>query len=89
MVQLHLLEVLFRFKFLTKYLNYNITTRFATTITTTQILYIVQEIKVNERNFLLNNIRIPVSLLIDDDERCLHRDFERRLECLAPHEPYK
>lgn len=37
---------------------------------------------------LVNSMHITSSVFINDDERGLHRDFERWLEKLAPEKPY-
>jgi secondary thiamine-phosphate synthase enzyme len=36
---------------------------------------------------LVNPMHIAASVFINDDESCLHQDYEKWLEHLAPHEP--
>jgi len=36
---------------------------------------------------LVNAMHITASVFVNDDEKGLHRDYERWLESLAPHEP--
>ena len=43
---------------------------------------------VKEGLILVNAMHITASVFINDDERGLHRDFERWLEKLAPEKPY-
>jgi len=42
---------------------------------------------VKEGLVLVNAMHITASVFINDDESGLHRDYERWLETLAPHEP--
>jgi secondary thiamine-phosphate synthase enzyme len=42
---------------------------------------------VKEGIVLVNPMHITASVFINDDERGLHKDFERWLEHLAPHAP--
>ena len=48
----------------------------------------VTESGVREGLALVNAMHITASVFINDDERGLHRDFERWLEELAPEKPY-
>ena len=48
----------------------------------------VAESGVREGLVLVNAMHITASVFINDDERGLHRDFERWLERLAPEKPY-
>ena len=47
----------------------------------------IDESGVEEGLVLVNPMHITASVFINDDERGLHRDFERWLEQLAPHAP--
>ena len=47
----------------------------------------VDESGVAEGLVLVNSMHITSSVFINDDEQGLHRDFERWLEWLAPHQP--
>ena len=49
----------------------------------------VRESGVREGLVLINAMHITASVFINDDERGLHRDFERWLERLAPERPYE
>ncbi len=48
----------------------------------------VAESGVAEALVLVNAMHITASVFINDDERGLHRDFEKWLEKLAPEKPY-
>ncbi|MDT8441422.1 MAG: secondary thiamine-phosphate synthase enzyme YjbQ [Desulfuromonadales bacterium] len=54
---------------------------------TPQIEQCLAESGIREGLLLCNAMHITASVFINDDERGLHRDFERWLEQLAPHEP--
>jgi len=47
----------------------------------------IDESGVKEGMVLVNPMHITASIFINDDERGLHKDFERWLERLAPHAP--
>ena len=47
----------------------------------------IDESGVKEGLVLVNPMHITASVFINDDERGLHKDFERWLEHLAPHAP--
>ncbi len=47
----------------------------------------LQESEIQEGFCLVNAMHITASVFINDDEPGLHRDYERWLEELAPHEP--
>jgi len=47
----------------------------------------LRESGVREGFVLVNAMHITASVFINDDERGLHRDFDKWLEKLAPHEP--
>ncbi len=54
---------------------------------TREIAQAVRESGVQEGLCLVNAMHITASVFINDDEPGLHRDYERWLEELAPHEP--
>jgi len=47
----------------------------------------IRESGVKEGLLLVNAMHITASVFINDDESGLHRDYDRWLEKLAPHEP--
>ncbi len=54
---------------------------------TPEVEQTVRESGVKEGLCLVNAMHITASVFINDDEPGLHRDYERWLEELAPHEP--
>ncbi len=54
---------------------------------TPQVETCLAESGIQEGLVLVNAMHITASVFINDDESGLHRDFERWLEELAPHEP--
>jgi len=54
---------------------------------TPQVEECVRESGIREGPALVNAMHITASVFINDDESGLHRDFDRWLEELAPHEP--
>jgi len=54
---------------------------------TTQIETCLRESGIREGLLLCNAMHITASVFINDDESGLHRDYERWLEKLAPHDP--
>lgn len=54
---------------------------------TSEVAACVKKSGVAEGLVLVNSMHITSSVFINDDEQGLHRDFERWLEGLAPHEP--
>ena len=54
---------------------------------TEQVNDCLQESKVREGLCLVNSMHITSSVFINDHESGLHRDFEKFLEKIAPHEP--
>ncbi len=54
---------------------------------TPQVEEAVRASGVREGLVLVNAMHITASVFINDDEAGLHRDYERWLEGLAPHEP--
>jgi secondary thiamine-phosphate synthase enzyme len=72
---------------LTEYLIFNIKTRRAFLNITLQIEKLVHKSGVKEGLCLVNAMHITASVFINDDEKGLHKDFEKWLEVLAPHAP--
>lgn len=54
---------------------------------TAEVAGCVKKSGVAEGLVLVNSMHITSSVFINDDEPGLHRDFERWLEGIAPHEP--
>ena len=54
---------------------------------TAQVRTCLAESGIQEGLVLANAMHITASVFINDDESGLHRDFEKWLEHLAPHEP--
>jgi len=54
---------------------------------TPQVEEALDESGIREGLCLVNAMHITASVFINDDERGLHRDYERWLEQLAPHAP--
>ena len=54
---------------------------------TPQVEEALEESGVTEGLVLVNAMHITASVFINDDEKGLHKDYERWLERLAPHEP--
>ena len=74
-------------KFKTEYLNFKTVTRIAFVNITAQIRKIVKESQIQEGLCLVNSMHISSSIFINDNEPGLHKDFEKWLEHLAPHNP--
>lgn len=74
-------------KSLTEYLWMNTPTERAIVNLTPQVEELVRKSGVREGLILVNAMHITASVFINDDERGLHRDFDRWLEKLAPHQP--
>ena len=56
---------------------------------TDEVQAAIDESGVQEGLCLVNPMHITASVFINDDEPGLHRDYERFLEALVPHEPVK
>jgi len=54
---------------------------------TDQVRICLNESGIKEGLVLVNAMHITASVFINDDEGGLHRDYDRWLEALAPHEP--
>jgi secondary thiamine-phosphate synthase enzyme len=74
-------------KSLTEYLHFNTKTRRAFVNITPQVEKLVQKSNVQEGLCLVNAMHITASVFINDNESGLHKDYEKWLEHLAPHEP--
>ncbi len=74
-------------KSLTKYLTFHVKTRRAFLNITPNIEKLVTKSKIQEGLCLVNAMHITASVFINDNESGLHKDYEKWLECLAPHEP--
>ena len=74
-------------KSLTEYLWFHVKTKRAFINITPQIEELVEESGVSEGLCLVNAMHITASVFINDDESGLHKDMDKWLEGLAPHEP--
>ena len=74
-------------KSLTQHLWFTTRTKRAFINITKEIETLVRKSGVQEGLCLVNAMHITASIFINDDESGLHRDFDRWLEGLAPHEP--
>ena len=72
---------------LTQHLWFHVASRRGFLNITPQVEKLVRKSGVREGLCLVNAMHITASVFINDDEPGLHRDFERWLEGLAPHEP--
>jgi secondary thiamine-phosphate synthase enzyme len=70
-----------------KELWFSIPTRRGFINITPQVEQCLRESGIKEGLALINAMHITASVYINDDESGLHRDFDRWLERLAPHEP--
>ena len=74
-------------KSLTEYLVFDTHNRVEFINITPEVETLVERSSVQEGLCLVNAMHITASVFINDDEGGLHRDFEKWLEELAPHEP--
>ncbi len=70
-----------------KELFFNLPTRRGFVNITSQVETCLQESGIQESLALICLMHITASVFINDDESDLHRDYEKWLEHLAPHEP--
>ena len=70
-----------------KVLKFNIKGRRAIINITPQVEDALAESGIKEGLLLVNPMHITASVIINDDERGLHNDYETWLEKYAPHEP--
>ncbi len=71
----------------TRRLTFTVPTRMDFVNITSTVQDEVRESGVQEGLCLVNAMHITASVFINDDEPGLHRDYQRWLEELAPHEP--
>lgn len=71
-----------------KELTFNIPTRRGLVNITGEVQKAIDESDVREGLVLVNPMHITASVIINDDESGLHRDFERVLERLVPEKPH-
>jgi len=71
-----------------KELIFQTTSRRAYLNITPQIETCLKESGIREGLLLCNAMHITASVFINDDESCLHADFEKWLEKLAPEKPH-
>jgi secondary thiamine-phosphate synthase enzyme len=74
-------------KSLTEYLSFEVPTRRAYINITPQVADLLAQSGIQEGLCLVNAMHITASVFINDDESGLHRDMDKWLERLAPHEP--
>lgn len=74
-------------KSLTEYLTFNVKSRRGFVNITPDVEKLVKQSKVKEGLCLVNAMHITASVFINDNESGLHKDYEKWLESLAPHEP--
>jgi len=70
-----------------KELWFNISSRRGFVNITSEVEKALAESAIREGLCLVNAMHITASVFINDDESGLHRDYDRWLEKLAPHEP--
>ena len=70
-----------------KELWFNIPARRAFVNITPEVETALRESGIREGLVLVNAMHITASVFINDDETGLHKDYEKWLETLAPHEP--
>ncbi|MDE1725364.1 MAG: secondary thiamine-phosphate synthase enzyme YjbQ [Thaumarchaeota archaeon] len=71
----------------TEYLTYNVSSRRGFVNITPDVRKIIQKSTIKEGLCLVNAMHITASVFINDNESGLHRDYEKWLEEIAPHEP--
>ena len=72
---------------LTEYLTFNTKTRIAFVNITSQIEKLIKKSGIKDGLCLVNAMHITASVFINDNEKGLHKDYEKWLEELAPHSP--
>ena len=70
-----------------KELSFSIPSRRGFVNITPQVEEALRESGIREGLCLVNPMHITASVFINDDEGGLHRDYEKWLEHIAPHEP--
>ncbi len=76
-----------RMKSFTKHLTFNIPKRFGFKNITPLVEECLDASEIQEGLCLVNAMHITASVFINDEEKGLHHDYEKWLECLAPHDP--
>jgi secondary thiamine-phosphate synthase enzyme len=74
-------------KSLTEYLTFHIKTRRGFVNITPQIEKLIKKSGIKDGLCLVNAMHITASVFINDDEKGLHKDYDKWLEGLAPHAP--
>jgi|SRR3989338_1184434 len=74
-------------KSFTEYLYFNTRSKREFINITDTIQECIRKSSIKEGLCLINAMHITASVFINDDEKGLHRDFDKWLEGLAPHEP--
>ncbi len=74
-------------KSFTDYLTFTTKTRREFLNITPQIEKLIKKSGINDGLCLVNAMHITASVFINDNEKGLHKDYEKWLEELAPHEP--
>jgi secondary thiamine-phosphate synthase enzyme len=74
-------------KYFTEHLWFNTRNKKECINITTRVEECLERSGIREGLCLVNAMHITSSVFINDDEDGLHRDFERWLEKIAPHEP--
>ena len=72
---------------LTEYLTFNTKTRRAFVNITPQIEKLLKKSNIIDGLCLINAMHITASVFINDNEKGLHKDYDKWLEKLAPHAP--
>jgi len=72
---------------LTEYLTFKTKTRIAFVNITSQIEKLIKKSGIKDGLCLVNAMHITASVFINDNEKGLHKDYEKWLEELAPHSP--
>src|SRR4030067_3511993 len=72
---------------LTDYLTFNTKTRKAFVNITPQIEKLIKKSNIIDGLCLVNAMHITASVFINDNEKGLHKDYDKWLEELAPHAP--
>ena len=74
-------------KSFTEYLYFNTRSKREFINITDTVQGCIRKSSIKEGLCLINAMHITASVFINDDEKGLHRDFDKWLEGLAPHEP--
>ncbi len=77
----------FTMKTFRKELWFEVPTRRGFVNISSQVTHCIKESGVREGLVLVNAMHITASVFINDDESGLHKEYDKWLEALAPHEP--